>query len=106
MRVLQLTAWHVRIPLRKPIQHASHTRSDTDNLIVRCTLRRVSEDSLWIAEVRVVVHLHKIIVLRQFPSDVREQLLNDVVVFQILAEGKRVRRSRGTACHLPHVSPV
>src|SRR5204863_20863 len=24
--------------LRKPIQHASHTRTDTDNLIVRCTL--------------------------------------------------------------------
>ena len=38
MRVVQLTAWHVRIPLRKPIQHASHTRSETDNLIVRCTL--------------------------------------------------------------------
>jgi muconate cycloisomerase len=38
MRVAKLTAWHVRIPLRKPIQHASHTRSETDNLIVRCTL--------------------------------------------------------------------
>jgi muconate cycloisomerase len=38
MRVAQLTAWHVRIPLQKPIQHASHTRSETDNLIVRCTL--------------------------------------------------------------------
>jgi len=38
MRVAALTAWHVRIPLRKPIRHASHTRADTDNLIVRCTL--------------------------------------------------------------------
>ena len=38
MRVANLTAWHVRIPLRKPIQHASHIRSETDNLIVRCTL--------------------------------------------------------------------
>jgi muconate cycloisomerase len=38
MRVRELTAWQVRIPLTKPIQHASHTRSDTDNLIVRCVL--------------------------------------------------------------------
>lgn len=38
MRVRELTAWQVRIPLKKPIQHASHTRSDTDNLIVRCVL--------------------------------------------------------------------
>src|SRR3954453_17893826 len=38
MRVVGLTAWQVRIPLRKPIRHASHTRSDTDNLVVRATL--------------------------------------------------------------------
>lgn len=38
MRVVGLTAWHVRVPLWKPIQHASHTRTDTDNLVVRCTL--------------------------------------------------------------------
>jgi muconate cycloisomerase len=38
MRVRELTAWQVRIPLTKPIQHASHTRSDTDNLIVRYVL--------------------------------------------------------------------
>jgi muconate cycloisomerase len=36
MRVRELTAWQVRIGLTKPIQHASHTRSDTDNLLVRC----------------------------------------------------------------------
>ena len=38
MRIVELTAWQVRIPLRKPIRHASHTRTDTDNLVVRCTL--------------------------------------------------------------------
>src|SRR5262245_41543773 len=38
MRVVELTAWHVRIPLKKPIRHASHTRTETDNVIVRCKL--------------------------------------------------------------------
>src|SRR5205807_5296480 len=38
MRVVELTAFHVRIPLRKPIRHASHTRTQTDNLVVRCVL--------------------------------------------------------------------
>src|SRR5262245_30880775 len=38
MNVAELTAYHVRIPLRKPIRHASHTRADTDNVVVRCTL--------------------------------------------------------------------
>src|SRR5262249_54704459 len=38
MRVVELTAVHVRIPLRKPIRHASHTRIDTDNLLIRCML--------------------------------------------------------------------
>jgi muconate cycloisomerase len=38
LRVTQLTAFHVRIPLRKPIRHASHTRSATDNVVVRCVL--------------------------------------------------------------------
>src|SRR5438270_13009823 len=38
MRVKELTALHVLIPLRKPIRHASHTRTETDNLIVRCLL--------------------------------------------------------------------
>jgi L-Ala-D/L-Glu epimerase len=43
MRVRELTAWHVRVPLKKPIQHASHTRTDTDNVIVRCVLTDGSE---------------------------------------------------------------
>jgi L-alanine-DL-glutamate epimerase-like enolase superfamily enzyme len=38
MRVAQLQAFHVRIPLRKPFKHASYTRTSTDNVLVRCTL--------------------------------------------------------------------
>ena len=38
MRVVELIAWHVRIPLKKPIRHASHTRTETDNVVIRCTL--------------------------------------------------------------------
>ncbi|MBI3411748.1 MAG: dipeptide epimerase [Planctomycetes bacterium] len=38
MRVVELTACPVRIPLKKPIRHASHTRSETDNIVVRCVL--------------------------------------------------------------------
>ncbi|MSQ96210.1 MAG: dipeptide epimerase [Gemmataceae bacterium] len=38
MRVKEITAWQVRIPLKKPIQHASHTRTETDNLLVRVVL--------------------------------------------------------------------
>ena len=38
MQIAEITAFHVRIPLRKPIRHASHRRTDTDNLLVRCVL--------------------------------------------------------------------
>jgi muconate cycloisomerase len=38
MRVVELTACQVRIPLRKPFKHASYTRTSTDNVIVRCAL--------------------------------------------------------------------
>jgi muconate cycloisomerase len=38
MRIIELTAFHVHIPLRKPIKHASHTRSSTDNILIRCVL--------------------------------------------------------------------
>lgn len=38
MKVVEITALHVRIPLRKPIRHASHERSSTDNVLVRCVL--------------------------------------------------------------------
>jgi muconate cycloisomerase len=38
MQLVELEARHVRVPLRRPVQHASHTRTDTDNVVVRCAL--------------------------------------------------------------------
>src|SRR5581483_555254 len=38
MRVVELEARHVRIPLRRKVTHASHVRTDTDNVVVRCVL--------------------------------------------------------------------
>jgi L-Ala-D/L-Glu epimerase len=38
VHVVELTAFHVRIPLRRAVRHASHTRTSTDNLLVRCVL--------------------------------------------------------------------
>jgi L-Ala-D/L-Glu epimerase len=38
MRIVELTALHVRIPLKRRIRHASHVRTETDNVVVRCTL--------------------------------------------------------------------
>ncbi len=38
MRVVEVFAYHVRIPLRKPIRHASYTRAESDNLVIRCRL--------------------------------------------------------------------
>jgi L-Ala-D/L-Glu epimerase len=38
MKIVDLSAFVVRIPLRKAIKHASHTRSETENVVVRCTL--------------------------------------------------------------------
>src|SRR4051794_12915058 len=43
MRVKEITAWQVRIPLKKPIQHASHTRTETDNVVIRVVLDDGSE---------------------------------------------------------------
>ncbi len=43
MKIVALTAYHVRIPLRRRIRHASHTRTETDNLLVRCVLEDGSE---------------------------------------------------------------
>jgi muconate cycloisomerase len=43
MRIAELTAIHVRIPLRKAIRHASHTRTLTDNVLVRCVLEDRTE---------------------------------------------------------------
>jgi muconate cycloisomerase len=38
VRVAELTAYHTRIPLRRRIRHASHTRYDSDNVLIRCVL--------------------------------------------------------------------
>lgn len=43
MRVVELTAFQVRIPLRRPVRHASHARTSTDNLVVRCVLEDRTE---------------------------------------------------------------
>ncbi len=43
MRIQELTAYHVRIPLRKAITHASHSRTDTDSLVVCCLLEDGTE---------------------------------------------------------------
>ncbi len=43
MRIVELTAIQVQIPLRKPIRHASHTRTNTDNIVVRCVLEDRTE---------------------------------------------------------------
>src|SRR5438105_10693562 len=38
MRVVELEARHIRIPLRRKVTHASHVRTETDNVVVRCIL--------------------------------------------------------------------
>jgi L-alanine-DL-glutamate epimerase-like enolase superfamily enzyme len=38
MQISELEARHVRVPLRRPVRHASYTRTETDNVIVRCVL--------------------------------------------------------------------
>jgi muconate cycloisomerase len=43
LKVVELHAISVRIPLRKPIRHASYTRASTDNVIVRCVLEDGTE---------------------------------------------------------------
>lgn len=43
MRIADLTAWIVRLPLRREIKHASATRRESDNLLVRCRLRDGTE---------------------------------------------------------------
>ncbi|HLJ97425.1 MAG TPA: enolase C-terminal domain-like protein [Gemmataceae bacterium] len=38
MQVVELIAYHVRIPFRRAIRHASHSRCETDNVVVHCVL--------------------------------------------------------------------
>jgi L-Ala-D/L-Glu epimerase len=43
VKIVELTACTVRIPLRKPVKHASHVRADSENLVVRCVLEDGTE---------------------------------------------------------------
>ena len=38
MRIVELEARHVRIPLKRKVTHASHVRTETDNVVARCVL--------------------------------------------------------------------
>jgi muconate cycloisomerase len=38
VRIVALTASQLRVPFRRSIRHASHTRSESDNVLVRCVL--------------------------------------------------------------------
>jgi muconate cycloisomerase len=38
MAVRSIELYHVEVPLRKPIRHASHERSASDSLVVRAML--------------------------------------------------------------------
>jgi L-alanine-DL-glutamate epimerase-like enolase superfamily enzyme len=38
MKIAELEAFHVKIPLKRSIRHASHRRTETDNVVVRCVL--------------------------------------------------------------------
>src|SRR3954465_12592829 len=38
MKVTELVAYVVRVPLKKRIKHASHARTETDNVLVRARL--------------------------------------------------------------------
>jgi muconate cycloisomerase len=37
-KVVELTAVHIHVPLRKAVRHASHARTSTENVVVRCRL--------------------------------------------------------------------
>ena len=38
MQVVELEARHVRVALRRKVTHASHVRTETENVVVRCKL--------------------------------------------------------------------
>lgn len=38
MKPAQWTVWHVRIPLKRKVRHASHARTSTESLVARCLL--------------------------------------------------------------------
>jgi muconate cycloisomerase len=38
VRITEITAFHIRVPLLKRVKHAAHTRKDTENLVIACRL--------------------------------------------------------------------
>jgi L-alanine-DL-glutamate epimerase-like enolase superfamily enzyme len=38
VKIVEVQAYHIRVPLRRPIRHASHSRDSTDNVVVRVRL--------------------------------------------------------------------
>ena len=38
MKITSIIANQVRIPFRRPVKHASHTRTDTDSVVIQCVL--------------------------------------------------------------------
>jgi len=92
MRVVEMTAWHVRIPLKKPIRHASHTRTETANVVVRCTLadgaqgfgEGVPREYVTGETIDSALHL-----LQQ--SDLRSQLADCTDFAQAVAVAERLR---------------
>ena len=38
MNITSIIANQVRIPFRRPVKHASHTRTDTDSVVIQCVL--------------------------------------------------------------------
>ena len=45
--IVVVNAYHVRIPLRRRIRHASQIRKETDNLPFRCVWRRQRNDFVF-----------------------------------------------------------
>ncbi len=47
MQIVELEARQIQVPLKKPVRHASHTRTSTDNVVVVC---RLSDGTLGYGE--------------------------------------------------------
>jgi muconate cycloisomerase len=43
LKLVEVSAFHVHIPFRKSVRHASHSRSSTENIVVRCVLEDGTE---------------------------------------------------------------
>jgi muconate cycloisomerase len=43
LKIAELTAFLVHIPLRRPVRHARHERTETENVVVRCVLEDRTE---------------------------------------------------------------